>query len=122
MLTLPARRCAACGTPRLDPECSCPACGEVGGQDLVLAGRGRLVSWTVIRVAPARYEAEAPYAIGLLELAEGPRVTARLEGDPEQFAAGQEVLLVSVDPARGPIFRPATSEAGPAAGRPARIG
>jgi scaffold protein (connect acetoacetyl-CoA thiolase and HMG-CoA synthase) len=119
MLTLAARRCTACGTRWLDPERSCPACGQADGRDLALAGRGRLVSWTVIRVAPARYEAEAPYAVGLVELVEGPRVTARLEGDPERFAAGQEVLLVSVDPARGPIFRPATPDAGP--GRPARI-
>ncbi|MGH7331321.1 MAG: Zn-ribbon domain-containing OB-fold protein [Candidatus Rokuibacteriota bacterium] len=70
-----------------------------------LSGRGRLLSWTVIRVAPPRYASEAPYAVGLLELAEGPRITARLEGDPERLAAGQPMGLFAVDPARGPVFR-----------------
>ena len=66
---------------------------------------GRLVSWTVIRVPPARYAADAPYAVGLLELVEGPRITARVEGDPDHLAAGQPMGLVTLDPARGPIFR-----------------
>ncbi len=102
---LPARRCAGCGTLSLDPARSCPSCGTAGGSDVTLSGRGRLVSWTVIRVAPARYAAEAPYAVGLLELAEGPRLTARLEGDPERLSAGQSLVLASIDPERGPIFR-----------------
>jgi len=62
----------------------------------------------VIRVAPARYAAEAPYAVGLLELAEGPRLTARLEGDPAALSAGQPVTLASIDELRGPIFRAAS--------------
>jgi len=102
---LPARRCADCGTLSLDPARSCPSCGTAGGSDVSLSGCGRLISWTVIRVAPARYAAEAPYAVGLLELAEGPRLTARLEGDPERFSAGQALVLASIDPERGPIFR-----------------
>jgi uncharacterized OB-fold protein len=61
----------------------------------------------VIRVAPARYAAEAPYAVGLLELEEGPRLTARLQGDPELLGEGQPMTLATTDPARGPIFRPA---------------
>ncbi len=64
------------------------------------------MSWTVIRVAPARYAAEAPYAVGLLELEEGARITARVAGDPEHLGEGQAMTLVTVDPARGPIFQP----------------
>ena len=54
---------------------------------------------------PARYASEAPYAVGLLELVEGHRLTARLEGDPEGLVAGQPMGLVAVDATRGPIFR-----------------
>ncbi|PYM81711.1 MAG: hypothetical protein DME09_16275 [Candidatus Rokuibacteriota bacterium] len=107
-MTLPARRCAGCGTLSLDRGRACPACGAADGSDVTLSGRGRLVSWTVIRVAPARYEAEAPYTVGLLELVEGPRLTARLEGDPAGLSAGQPVTLASIDELRGPIFRPAS--------------
>lgn len=91
----------------MDEGRPCPACGGDGGTPVALSGRGRLVSWTTIRVAPERYAAEAPYAVGVLELEEGLRVTARLAGDPEHLSAGQPVTFASLDPARGAIFRPA---------------
>jgi uncharacterized OB-fold protein len=103
---LPARRCAECGAISLAAPV-CRACGAEGGEAVAISGRGRLLSWTVIRVAPARYAAEAPYAVGLVELVEGPRLTARLAGDPERLAAGQPIVLAAVDPARGAIFQPA---------------
>lgn len=104
---LRARGCAECGKVWVESGPTCPFCGAEGGSEVTLSGRGRLVSWTVIRVAPARYAAEAPYAVGLLQLDEGPRLTARLAGDPERLAAGQPVAFASLDGARGPIFRPA---------------
>ncbi len=98
-------RCTDCGRLSLGASHPCPFCGSQGGSAVSLSGRGRLLSWTVIRVAPGRYAGEAPYAVGVLELAEGIRVTARLEADPERLAAGQAVALASLDPTRGPIFR-----------------
>jgi uncharacterized OB-fold protein len=103
---LPARRCAECGRLSVDAP-TCRHCGAEGGEALELSGRARLLSWTVIRVAPARYASEAPYAIGLLELEEGPRLTARLSGDLARLGEGQAMALATTDPARGPIFQPA---------------
>jgi uncharacterized OB-fold protein len=103
---LPARRCAECGKLSVNAAV-CRFCGAEGGEPLDLSGRARLLSWTVIRIPPARYAAEAPYAVGLVELEEGPRVTARVAGDPEVLSAGQPMVLVTVDAARGPIFEPA---------------
>jgi uncharacterized OB-fold protein len=99
------RRCADCGKLSVEIGATCPFCGSAGGDAVTLSGRARLVSWTVIRVAPARYASEAPYAIGLLELDEGPRLTARVEGDPDRFSAGQRVIFSALDAARGPLFR-----------------
>jgi len=104
---LRARRCAECGTLAVEQRATCPSCGADGGNEVTLSGRGRLVSWTVIRVPPARYASEAPYVVGLLQLEEGLRLTARLAGDPDRLAAGQAVALDAVDNARGPIFRAA---------------
>ncbi len=84
----------------------CPFCGSQGGSAVALSGRRRLLSWTVIRVAPGRYATEAPYDVGLLELEEGLRLTARLDADPERLTAAQAFAFVSLDPIRGPIFRP----------------
>lgn len=102
---LQGRCCAECGKLSLDAGQLCPFCGSQGGSAVALSGRGRLLSWTVIRVAPGRYAGEAPYAVGLLQLEEGLRLTARLEGDLERWHAGQAVSVASLDPARGPIFR-----------------
>ena len=103
---LPARRCAECGKVSVNAA-TCRFCGAEGGSQVDLSGRGRLLSWTVIRIPPARYAAEAPYAVGLLELEEGARITARVAGDPEHLTAGQPMALVTVDAARGPIFQTA---------------
>lgn len=104
---LKARRCAECGKLSVEEGRPCPFCGSQGGSPVSLSGRGRLLSWTTIRVAPSRYAGEAPYAIGLLELDEGLRVTARLAADPDTLAPGQVVVFASLDPSRGPVFRPA---------------
>ncbi len=102
---LEGRRCAECAKIAVDGKRPCPFCGSQGGTPVPLSGRAQLLSWTVIRVAPARFAAEAPYTVGVLELDEGPRLTARIEGDPERLAIGQPVTVASVDPTRGPIFR-----------------
>ena len=106
-MMLPGRRCEECGKLSVDHGRPCPFCGSPGGNAVSLSGCGRLLSWTVIRVAPARYASEAPYAVGLLELDEGPRLTARLTGDPDRLRAGQAVTCDSTDAARGPVFSPA---------------
>jgi uncharacterized OB-fold protein len=104
---LEARRCTECGKLAVEAGHSCPFCGHQGGDRVTLSGLGQLVSWTVIRVAPVRYASEAPYAVGVIDLEEGARLTARIEGDAEQLLPGQPVALASVDSARGPIFRAA---------------
>jgi uncharacterized protein len=103
MAALAGRRCAGCG--RLSVAASaCPFCGAPGGPSVALSGRGRLQSFTIIRVAPARYAGEVPYAVGLVTLAEGATITARVEGDPAVVATGCAVVLDRVDAERGPVF------------------
>ena len=104
---LQGRRCAECKRLRLDATPACPVCGAPGGETVRLSGNGRLLSWTTIRVPPARYAAEAPYSVGLVELDEGFRLTVRLTADPETLAPGLPVAFASQDDSRGPIFRAA---------------
>ena len=105
-MKLEGRRCAECGSISV-ATARCAFCGAEGGTAVELTGRGRLVSWTVIRVAPGRYAADAPYTVGLVALDEGAKLTARVGGDPEKLSAGQAVTFVSADEARGPVFEPA---------------
>ncbi len=104
---LAGRRCADCGQLAVDDGQQCPFCGEEGATSVSLSGQGRLLSWTVIRIAPARYAGDVPYAVGLVELDEGGRLTARLTGDAEGWRAGQRVALIQRDASRGPVFQAA---------------
>ncbi len=78
-----AYKCLDCGSVIAPPLGACYSCGgnRLGWTDV--SGRGRLISFTVIHVAPDEFVPEAPYVVAVVELEEGTRVTARLVGvDP----------------------------------------
>jgi uncharacterized OB-fold protein len=82
------QRCADCETA-LGPEAAvCHSCESVDLGPLPAAGTGHLVSWSVVHRAPTPWLAPAaPYVVGTVELAEGPRVFARLLVAPETVLA-----------------------------------
>lgn len=92
---LELQRCGRCGGYRFFPGPVCPVCLEPGGEWTPVSGRGRLYSFTVVHRAPGpTFAAEVPYMIALVDLEEGPRLMARLEGcAPEQLKAGTPVIL-----------------------------
>lgn len=103
------RRCSGCHH-LLEPEArTCTACG---GENLDWApsnGDARLVSWSVVHQAPHPAFAElVPFAIGLVELSEGPWLHARLVGVAlDGLHAGQSLTVDFVHPAEGdsyPVF------------------
>lgn len=71
-----ASRCAGCGLVSFPPRADCPTClsGEFGWVEL--SGRGTLLTWTRIAVAPAGFDDVAPYTIGVVDLEEGGRLLA----------------------------------------------
>ena len=46
--------------------------------DLKFSGKGEIVSYTIIHSAPEDFEEQVPYPIAVIELEEGPRVTAQI--------------------------------------------
>ena len=69
-------RCDACGGVNFPAHAACPWCA---GEDLSQVPIGRtatLLSLTIAHVAPAGFR--APYVLGELRLAEGPRLVAQL--------------------------------------------
>lgn len=56
---------------------------------------GTIVSWTIIRVPPANFSYQAPYAVVLVALDEGGRIAAQLvDNSQDQLAFGQKVVTV----------------------------
>ncbi len=86
------QRCAECECHRFPPMPACPSCAAPGGQVVELEPRGTIYSWIVVHraFAPA-FRREVPYAIAVVELAEGCRLLTRLEHE-EPIEAGQTVV------------------------------
>ena len=77
---IPGMRCQSCGAESVPPQPVCPHCG--GDDRLVrcaLPPAGRLYSFTIVHVPPEGREAESPYALAIVELEGGARVTARID-------------------------------------------
>ncbi|MDH4212599.1 MAG: Zn-ribbon domain-containing OB-fold protein [Candidatus Thorarchaeota archaeon] len=92
-----AYKCVDCGMIIAPPSGSCYGCGSSNMKWAEVSGKGKLVSFTVIHVAPDQFAEEAPYYVAIVELAEGTRVSARLLGfdplKPEQVRLGINLKL-----------------------------
>lgn len=76
-LVLP--RCARCGRYWFPPTPGCPHCGAPEHALSAVSGRGRVYSWVVVqRALSPSFQADVPYTIALVELAEGARLFGRL--------------------------------------------
>jgi uncharacterized OB-fold protein len=93
-------RCTRCREVSFPKQSSCPACTGDSTEQVLLARRGTLWTWTIQRFPPPppyigdaqRFE---PYGVGYVELPEGVRVESRLTtADPEALAIGMEMELV----------------------------
>lgn len=85
-------RCGKCGELAIPPKEFCPACGARAWQAVALSGEGTIVSYTIIRVAPARHAADVPYAIAIVRLKDGVQLLGRVVDIPlEQVAVGLPV-------------------------------
>lgn len=88
-------RCEDCGRLDPGPRELCAACAGNRLTPQRVHGGGTLVSWTVIRRAPTRFRAEAPYAIAVVDLDVGVRITGRLPLG-EEPEPGSPVRLLEV--------------------------
>jgi uncharacterized OB-fold protein len=93
------QRCEDCGKLNMYPRFACPFCQseKLGWQPC--AGRGVLHSFTITRAgAPAGFEGDLPYALGVVKLEEGVQLLGRLvadgDGDWHGYSCDDEVEFV----------------------------
>lgn len=78
------QKCNECSRLNMYPRYACPHCQSQALGWQRASGRGVLHSFTVLRLgAPAGFEDELPYAIGVVKLDEGVQLLARLAPDAE---------------------------------------
>src|SRR5665213_1204118 len=74
------QRCTACSNVYFPPRPFCPKCASRKVESFVSSGKGKLSSYVInTRPAPG-FEADAPYAIAVVELNEGPRLMTSIVG------------------------------------------
>jgi len=93
---LVGEQCEHCNAKIFPPRDICPECGREAKTRFSFSGRGEVYSFTVVHDAPVGYESQAPYAIALVRLADGPLVTAQLtDVDAKDLRVGLPVEMVT---------------------------
>lgn len=104
--------CAACGRDSLYVRPFCPHCWSEDVARRPASGRATLYTWTVVRQNVAPFDA-TPYALAMVDLAEGPRLMTTIEDCPlDALKAELELELdfrTDDDGFVVPVFRPATN-------------
>ena len=88
--------CPHCGSKIFPPRDVCPYCGGEAKTQFSFSGRGQIYSFTQMSNVPTGYEQSAPYTMALVQLEEGPVVTAQLTdlGD-QDVQIGMPVEMVT---------------------------
>jgi uncharacterized OB-fold protein len=74
---LEGNQCRKCGQTFYPKKALCP-CGAREFKDLALSGQGKLLTFTEISSGGEAFSAAAPYCLGIVELKEGPKLTAQI--------------------------------------------
>jgi uncharacterized protein len=81
--------------PRLYCKDSCDP------ENIVLSGKGEIVSFTQIHAAPGGFEEYVPYVVGLVKFFDGPMVSAQIINPISEVSIGKVVV---------PVFRKITED------------
>ena len=86
--------CKKCGKWFFPPRPVCDACKGEEFEVKAMRRTGKILTHTIIRVPPAAFKDQAPYAMAVIEMDDGPRVTTQVVDWQEgQLEAGQKVKL-----------------------------
>ena len=92
---LEAARCRGCGKVVFPKRRVCPACRGAEWEATNLSWSGKVVTSTIVQVAPTEFASEAPYVVAVVETPEGARLmTQVVDCDPASVQPGTEVSLV----------------------------
>jgi uncharacterized OB-fold protein len=95
-------QCKQCGAVYVPPRPICTGCHKSEMAWIEMKGKGKLAAFTSISIGPSfmieeGYNRKNPYCVGVVELDEGPRVDARIEGvepsKPEDIKVGMPMRV-----------------------------
>lgn len=75
-------KCLDCGETFTSRRYYCAVCTSARMKEVALSSKGKLETFTISRMTPPGSVMQAPYALGIIRLAEGAKVTAALTDVP----------------------------------------
>ncbi len=75
---LEAVKCKQCQKILFPPRLICPSCKSRQFDKVNLKPEGKILSYTIIRIAPSQFVDQAPYALAIIELDDGVRIMAQV--------------------------------------------
>jgi hypothetical protein len=91
---LEANKCKKCGLVFFPPRLICPQCQNRKFEETKLAEKGKVLTFTIIRVPPRQFVDHAPYAVGIVELDDGVKLTGQIvDCDFEDLRIGKRVKI-----------------------------
>jgi uncharacterized protein len=86
--------CKKCGKWFFPARLICDACKGTEFETRAMRRTGTIVTHTIIRVAPAGFADQAPFAVAVVEMDDGPRLTTQVvDWQAGQLKVGQKVKL-----------------------------
>jgi uncharacterized OB-fold protein len=87
--------CTGCQKRYFPPRRVCPACKGTELVAVPLARQGSIVTYTIIHLGPRGMAMETPYAVAIVELDDGVRLTSQVvDCAPEELSIGARVRAV----------------------------
>jgi hypothetical protein len=91
---LEANKCKKCGLVFFPPRLICSQCQNREFEETKLAEKGKVLTFTIIRVPPQQFVDQAPYAVGIVELDDGVKLTGQIvDCDFEDLKIGKRVKI-----------------------------
>ena len=91
--------CTQCNEFQFYPRIICTKCTSENLEWVKATGRGRVLTFTIVRRAVSEaYAADVPYVVALIQLDEGPKMMSNVvQCDPETLVVGSPVQVVFED-------------------------
>jgi uncharacterized OB-fold protein len=91
---LMAGKCQKCGKIHLPPRPLCDNCFSQQFTWIPVSGKGKLLTYTVIHIAPQQFQDIAPYAVGIIQLENGAKIPGMISGaTQEQLRIGMNLTI-----------------------------
>ncbi len=89
-------KCDGCNYVYFPPRLICPGCRDAKlMQDFKMSGTGKVLSFSIVHIAPEGHDNMVPYILAIVQLKEGPKITNQIvECDENKIKIDMPVELI----------------------------